>query len=80
MNPEKYLSMTIAEYRSILDPDTVAQQTWNSALRTLVENADWTSEGAHCLCELAERYGAFILRNATALAIVMNQEDGTIGL
>jgi hypothetical protein len=80
MNPETSLSMTITEYRSILDPDTVAQQTWDSALKSLVENADWTWEGAHCLCELAECYGAFILRNATALAIVMNQEDGTIGL
>lgn len=80
MNPEKSLSMTIDEYRSILDPGTVEKQSWDSAIKILVDDADWTSEGAHCLCELAECYGAFILRNATALAIVMNQEDGTIGL
>jgi hypothetical protein len=80
MNPEDSLLMTIAEYRSILDPDTVAKQSWDSAIKTLIEDADWTSEGAHCLCELAKSYGAFVLRNATALAIVMNQEDGTIGL
>ena len=45
-----------------------------------MEEADWTWEGAHCLCELAEQYESFILRNATALAIVMNQKDGTIGM
>ncbi len=79
MKAEDYLSLSIDEYRSILDPEIIKNRSWDSIAKTLMKEADWTWDGAHCLCKLAELYGAFILRNATALAIVMNQEDGTLG-
>ncbi len=43
----------------------------------LVKNHDWTPEGAAELVELATKYGWFILRNALALAIALDIEDGT---
>jgi hypothetical protein len=80
MNTDQRLSRTIDEYRSILKPGTISKHNWEIAAKSLVQDADWTWEGAICLCELAEQYGSFVLRNAFALAVVMNQEDGSFGM
>jgi len=40
---------------------------------------DWTSSGASELLALVENYGAFMLRNALALAVVLGKEDGSKG-
>ena len=45
----------------------------------LVSKANWTSEGARELVDIARKYGAFMLRNALALAIALGIEDGTSG-
>jgi len=47
--------------------------------KMLLDNHDWTEEGAKVLTELAVRYGSFFLRNALALAIALNIEDGSEG-
>jgi len=46
---------------------------------SLVESADWTAEGAAALAKVAEDYGIFMLRNALALAIALDIEDGRLG-
>ncbi len=39
----------------------------------------WTDRGARALVSLAQDYGAFMLRNALALAIALGKEDGDLG-
>lgn len=48
-------------------------------LSMLVEDGDWTPKAASSLIYLAQTYGAFMLRNALALAVVMGVEDGEAG-
>ncbi len=45
----------------------------------LVKNHDWTEEGARILVDLAVRHGSFVLRNALALALALDIEDGSDG-
>lgn len=45
----------------------------------LVGTGEWTPSAASALIELAERYGSFMLRNALALAVAMEIEDGSEG-
>jgi len=40
---------------------------------------DWTQDGAEQVASLARNYGAFVLRNALALAISLEIEDGEFG-
>jgi hypothetical protein len=79
--PSHDLQPLIDEYRAILMPKgkqpRVALCDVASALK---EEADWTMEGAQTLVMLAQCYGWFVLRNATALAIVLDIEDGECGL
>jgi len=52
----------------------------SSIIRNLVKSADWTTSGAEEILSLVDNYGAFILRNALALAVVLNKEDGDLNL
>ena len=45
----------------------------------LVHEAQWTPDGAAQLMGLAQRYGAFMLRNALAVALALGLEDGELG-
>lgn len=76
------LDHTIAEYRSILDGHTIERDAIDAiAVECRLEtDADWTAEGASHLVELARQYGAFMLRNACALAVALEIEDGSLGL
>lgn len=46
---------------------------------SLVETAEWTPEAAGELIRLAQEYGAFMLRNALALAVALDIQDGQAG-
>jgi hypothetical protein len=46
----------------------------------LVCASKWSESAANELLNLAENYGAFILRNALALAIALDIQDGKLGL
>jgi hypothetical protein len=48
--------------------------------KILHDKHDWTDNGAKVVVDLAMKYGAFVLRNALALAIVLDVEDGSEGL
>jgi hypothetical protein len=47
--------------------------------RALCKDHYWTDSGAHAIVALANDYGAFMLRNALALAVVLDKEDGNLG-
>ena len=47
-------------------------------VHTLCKEHDWTHRGARTIVSLANEYGAFMLRNALALAVVLNKEDGEL--
>lgn len=42
-------------------------------------SADWSITGASELLRLADHYGAFLLRNALAIAVVLGKQDGSLG-
>lgn len=75
------LQSAISEYDS-----TVNSASGKSAIRvnpeqlarTLCKSHDWTDRGARAIVNLANEYGAFMLRNALALAIVLDKEDGDL--
>lgn len=46
----------------------------------LAGHGEWTPRAATELARLVEKYGAFVLRNAAALAIALDVEDGEEGL
>ena len=52
----------------------------DALIRALVEQADWTKEGAQAVFNLAQQYGTSVLRNALALAEALGIEDGSAGL
>jgi hypothetical protein len=47
--------------------------------RVLQEKGDWTQQASAHLVALAKNYGAFMLRNALAVAIALEIEDGELG-
>lgn len=68
----------VEEYRTLLaDIDHVSPASLGDVL---IQKAGWTSEGAAHLAQLARGYGAFVLRNALALSLVLGVEDGDLGL
>lgn len=52
---------------------------WNTLEKKLSTSSDWTDEAAIQLIHLARGYGAFMLRNALALAVAAGVEDGELG-
>jgi hypothetical protein len=74
------LESTISEYRSML-PRSRRQAKGRNAdtIRDRLMSAhDWTDRGAETIVQLAHNYGAFMLRNALALAVAMEKEDGDL--
>lgn len=75
----------VAEYQALLaDLAPAGRAPWPKASlkrvrQALVNDADWTPRAAHHLTILASEYGSFFLRNALALAIAMDIEDGDRG-
>ena len=70
----------IEEYQNSLEGVDTANVNWVKIEKTLVNEHGWTEEGARHLIHLVRDYGRFILSHAIALSIVLNQEDGEIGL
>lgn len=46
----------------------------------LCSDGGWTRQGAETIVSLSQDYGSFVLKNAFALAIATNTEDGQLGL
>jgi hypothetical protein len=45
----------------------------------LVSKGEWSSEASEHLLDLATVYGSFMLRNALALSLALQIEDGELG-
>ncbi len=74
----------ISEYEELLpqvvqSDDTVAGENLKLLVGSLCKCADWTEQGADEIIRLATAYGAFMLRNALALAVALGKEDGELG-
>lgn len=82
MNEGALLECSTAEYecllREILPRDTTQVGDERIAQRLSLSH-DWTEQGAETVVQLARDYGAFMLRNALALAIALGIEDGRLG-
>jgi hypothetical protein len=83
MGEGEYVDSLVNEYATLLrggmseDPQKHFDET--GLVEGLSASADWTAQGARELVRLVDDYGAFMLRNALAIAIVLRKEDGTQG-
>ncbi len=78
------LERTIDEYQGILADVKKNQEekqdwNWNLIRRELIVSSGWTIEGAEEVTRLVRDYGCFVLRNALAVASVLDIEDGDLG-
>ncbi len=82
MNETELLESAVSEYRGILasaSGDDAGQLDTDRVVRDLSSSHDWTEHGARTIVFLASQYGAFMLRNALALAVALGKEDGDLG-
>jgi hypothetical protein len=83
MREGEYVESLIAEYATLLrarpSKGHQSQQDEVGVVEDLTISSDWSARGAHELVRLADEYGAFMLRNALAIAVVLGKEDGTQG-
>jgi hypothetical protein len=81
MRQTERLMTAVSEYKCILpSPRSKRSRPMNPErlVRELCRSHDWTDSGARAVVSLAEGYGSFMLRNALALAIVLEKEDGDL--
>jgi hypothetical protein len=79
------VSALVDEYQTILSNHLKTFSSDNDrkcdAIKEMLHNqADWTPNGAEAVVDLATNYGSFVLRNALALSIALNIEDGKLGI
>ena len=71
------VSGLVEEYQTLFsDVDTDSQESLETVL---VRDADWTPEAAEHLLRLARDYASFMLRNALAISLALDVEDGELG-
>ena len=70
------LTGLIGEYRALLGG--FRRRRRESVEAMLTKEADWTPGAALHLLQLARDYGSFMLRNAAAIAIALDIEDGEL--
>ena len=92
MNEELRIESLVAEYKELMEEllskaeirkqKAEIAQTSVSAERlaaALAGRHDWSEAGAAAVVALAADYGSFMLRNALALALALDVEDGRLG-
>jgi hypothetical protein len=83
MSESEYLNSLIDEYRALLASsllrDVNCEYDESEILKNLTVSADWSLSGAQEILRLVKEYGTFMLRNALALAVVLDKEDGSKG-
>ncbi len=78
------LESLICEYEELVlqtaqSESTAGEVNFKLLVDALCKSADWTERGADIIVRLATAHGAFMLRNALALAVALGTEDGTLG-
>jgi hypothetical protein len=77
MSTPQDVTKLVEEYRDLFEgADADAPDSLEDAL---MHGAEWTPEAAAHLVRLATAYGSFILRNALAISLALNIEDGELG-
>ena len=71
------VSSLVDEYRALFG--VARDAPMESFEDLLVREGDWTSCGASHLLQLAQQYGSFMLRNALAISLALEIEDGDLG-
>lgn len=74
MNTPENVGSLVGEYR-VLVGNTGASKSLEAAL---VSQGDWSREAAIHLIRLAKLYGSFMLRNALAISLALEIEDGEL--
>lgn len=80
-----HLESLVSEYEGLLLKGTASEgavdvENWRLVADALCRDADWSERGADEIARLVKDYGAFMLRNALAVAIALGREDGNLGL
>jgi hypothetical protein len=81
MKTGEQLEVTMQEYESVLGEKASCETgdvPWELVETRLINEHGWTREGAEQIARLAREYGAFMLRNALALAGALKIEDGEL--
>jgi hypothetical protein len=82
MTQIELLGSAVHEYRGLLassKADGTERADVNRLVQHLSRGHSWTEEGARVIVTLAKEHGAFMLRNALALALAFGKEDGDLG-
>ena len=74
MNTPHDVSNLVEEYRDLFEGADA-----DSLEDTLTREAKWTPEAAEHLLQLATAYGSFMLRDALAISLALDIEDGEFG-
>ena len=74
MKGQENVGVLAEEYRMLINN----QDTENNNLfeEALIQEAEWTPLAAEHLVSLAKNYGSFMLRNALAISLALEIEDG----
>jgi hypothetical protein len=83
MREGEYVDSLVDEYATLLR-ERLSRDLHNrhddaGIIKVLEASADRSTSGARELVRLADNYGAFMLRNALAIAVVLGKEDGVRG-
>lgn len=83
MREGEYVESLISEYETVLGKkelkDVQGRYDESGIIKELSVAADWSVTGASEILRLVDKYGAFVLRNALAIAVVLGKEDGSEG-
>lgn len=83
MREGERVASLVSEYATLLcgglSRDSQRQHDEAGIIEDLAASADWSMSGARELMRLVDNYGAFMLRNALAIAVVLRKEDGAQG-
>ena len=75
MNTPDNVGLLVEEYRVILENT----DSLDSLEGALIREGDWSAQAATHLLKLTKLYGSFMLRNALAISLVLEVEDGELG-
>jgi hypothetical protein len=83
MSEGEYVDSLIDDYETLLThtllKNSRGEYNESEILKELVVSGDWNLSAAREILRLVENYGAFMLRNALAIAVVLAKEDGSEG-
>jgi len=77
MSTAENVAGLVAEYRFLFEG--VPRNRQGCLESVLVHEAEWTPEAASHLLLLVNAYGSFMLRNALAISLALDVEDGELG-